>query len=158
MGERGPARQPAALLLLNGTGGGRDSGGRVVEPPPNFVRQAPNPPTWLSREAAAEWRRVVPGLERLDILKPQDRATLTAYCELWSTFAAATRQYRAEGMTLVNPDSGRTYVHPCVQIANNAARQFLRYAQEFGLTASAEHRLNSANLTPDDDDSNPFAQ
>ena len=156
MGARGPARRPTALLLLNGTGDGRDSGGRVVTPPPAFKRLAPSPPTWLSREARAEWRRVVPGLQRLDIVKPEDRAALATYCETWARFVDATRQVQRDGMTLVNPDSGRTYVHPCVQIANAAARQFLRYAQEFGLTASAEHRLNSANLAADDDN-NPFS-
>jgi P27 family predicted phage terminase small subunit len=157
MGARGPAPRPAALKLLNGTGEGRDSGGRIVEAPPSFVREAPQPPSWLSREARAEWRRVVPSLEALDILKPQDRAALSVYCECWSTFVAAVRQYRAEGMTLTNPDSGRIHTHPAVSIANAAARQFLRYAQEFGLTASAEHRLNSANLAPGDDENNPFS-
>lgn len=152
-----PARKPAKLLLLNGRSEGRDSGGRVVEQPPNFVREAPAPPSWLSREARAEWRRVVPGLEALDILKPQDRAALSVYCETWATYVAAVRQYRAEGFVLTNPDSGRVHTHPAVSIANTAARQFLRYAQEFGLTASAEHRLNSAMLAPGDDDNNPFA-
>lgn len=152
-----PTPRPAKLRLLNGRSEGRDSGGRIITPPPNFIREAPTPPSWLSREARAEWRRVVPGLERLDVLKPQDRAALSVYCECWSAFVAATRQYRVEGMTMVNPDSGRVHTHPCVAIANTAARQMLRYAQEFGLTASAEHRLNNANLMPGDDENNPFS-
>jgi phage terminase small subunit len=32
-----------------------------------------------------------------------------------------------------------------------------QYAREFGLTASAEHRLNTANLAASDDGDNPFA-
>jgi phage terminase small subunit len=32
-----------------------------------------------------------------------------------------------------------------------------QYAREFGLTASAEHRLNNANLAASDDGDNPFA-
>lgn len=157
MGARGPAPRPAALKLLNGTGPGRDSGGRVVEPPPNFHREAPQPPSWLSREARAEWRRVVPGLERLDIVKSEDRAALTVYCETWARYVEAVRMYRAEGMVVTNPDSGRRHAHPAVSIANAAAAQFLRYAQEFGLTASAEHRLNNANLIGDEEADNPFS-
>lgn len=156
MGARGPAPRPPALKLLNGTSAGRDSGGRLVEPPPNFVREAPQPPTWLSREAKAEWRRVVPSLEALDILKSADRAALAVMCETWSTFVASTRQYRAEGLVLTNPDSGRVHTHPAVSVANIAARQFLRYAAEFGLSPAAEHRLNAANLAGDDDE-NPFS-
>jgi len=157
MGARGPAKRPAKLLLLGGTSEGRDSGGRIVQPPPPFKRLAPNPPSWLDREARAEWRRVVPGLERLDIVKPEDRATLAVYCQTWSRFAAATRQVHDEGMVLTNPDSGRRYPHPAIAIANTAASQCLQYAREFGLTASAEHRLNNANLAAGDDDNNPFS-
>ena len=51
-------------------------------------------------------------------------------------------------MVLTNPDSGRRHVHPAASIANAAAQQLLRYAQEFGLTPSAEHRLVRTNLTP----------
>lgn len=152
-----PTKQPAKLLLLNGRSEGRDSGGRIVEPPPPFKRQAPNPPSWLSREARAEWRRVVPALQRLDIVKPEDRAALAAYCESWARFVAATRQYRDEGLTMTNPDSGRVYTHPCVAIADAAARQMLRFAVEFGLTAAAENRLNNAANLAAGDDNNPFS-
>jgi hypothetical protein len=69
-----PARKPTKLLLLNGRGDGKDSAGRPVPLAPPFKRQAPEPPSWLSREARAEWRRIVPELERLDLVKPADRA------------------------------------------------------------------------------------
>ena len=76
----GRTAQPAALKLIKGQRAGRDSGGREVNPGPAFKRVPPNPPSWLSREAAAEWKRVAPGLSRLDLLKPEDRAALAAYC------------------------------------------------------------------------------
>jgi phage terminase small subunit len=78
-----PARKPRELFLLNGRGDGRDSAGRKVPVSPKFIRQAPQPPSWLSREAKAEWRRVTPQLERLDLVNQEDRATLAAYCETW---------------------------------------------------------------------------
>ncbi|MFY3807708.1 hypothetical protein ACOS9C_25865, partial [Escherichia coli] len=61
----GRTAQPAQLKLINGRSDGRDSGGRAVNPGPAFRRIAPKPPTWLSTEAKAEWRRIVPGLQRL---------------------------------------------------------------------------------------------
>ena len=67
------AKRPAALRLINGRSPGRDSGGRVVEPPPTFIPEAPEPPEWLIGEALAEWRRIVPGLESLDLLKRRGR-------------------------------------------------------------------------------------
>ena len=55
------------------------------------VREAPDPPEWLDAEARAGWDRIVPGLEALDILKPEDRAALTVFCEAWSRFVAAVK-------------------------------------------------------------------
>jgi phage terminase small subunit len=89
MGMRGPKKHPATLRLLNGTGQGRDSGNQKVAPAPPFNRGAPEPPDWLDGEAKAEWDRVVPELERLDLLKPTDLGALVAYCENWAILVDA---------------------------------------------------------------------
>ena len=95
------------------------------------------------------------GLERLDLLKPEDRAALTVYTETWSTYVAAMVRIRAECLTLVNPDSGHTSAHPCVVIAHSAGQQLLRYSSELGLSPVAERKLGS--ITPDDDEHSPFS-
>ena len=115
---------PAALRLLNGRSEGRDSGGREVKPAPSFRRIAPNPPTWLPREAKAEWRRVAPGLTRLDLLKEEDRAALAAYCVTWAKLADAAR----------DPDS-RQFVA--------LSRELRSWAAQFGLTPAAESNVAS---------------
>ncbi|WP_099024705.1 phage terminase small subunit P27 family [Mycolicibacterium palauense] len=152
-----PTKRPAALLLLNGRSEGRDSGGRIVEPPPPFKRSAPAPPTWLSREAKAEWRRVIPELQRLDVIKPEDRASLAAYCETWARYVTAVRQYRAEGITLVNPESGRVHRHPAVAIAETAGTQLRAFAAEFGLTPASERNVTKRDDSRDDNETNPFS-
>lgn len=133
------APRPAALKLLGGRGPGRDSGGRVVADPPAFVRTAPNPPTWLPAEARAEWRRVVPQLDRLHLLKPEDRAALSAYCLAWARLVEANRIVAAEGVLATGPQ-GRTK-HPAVGVAEGAARELRSWCVEFGFTPSAEGRL-----------------
>jgi P27 family predicted phage terminase small subunit len=148
------AQQPAVLQLLTGRGNGTDSGGRKVKTPPNFRRVAPKPPTWLSREAAAEWRRVVPGLQRLDLLKEEDRATLTAYCETWATFVEATRQVRREGLTIEAKQG--TLPHPAVGIARNAGRELRGFGNLFGLSPAAEMALGKVSADGEED-ANPFA-
>lgn len=146
--------QAAALQLLKGRGDGTDSGGRKVKTPPAFRRIAPKPPTWLSAEAAAEWRRVVPGLTRLALLKEEDRATLAAYCETWATFVRATRLVHAEGLTIEAKQG--TLPHPAVGIARNAGRELRAFAGQFGLSPSAEMALGKV---ADDggEDANPFS-
>jgi P27 family predicted phage terminase small subunit len=147
-----PQEQPAVLKLLTGRGNGTDSGGRPVKTPPNFRRVAPKPPTWMSREAKAEWQRVVPGLERLDLLKEEDRATLTAYCETWATFVEATRRVRQEGLT-IEAKQGRL-PNPAVGIARNAGRELRAFGNLFGLSPAAEMALGK--VTGDGDEDNPF--
>lgn len=147
-------QQPATLQLLKGRGNGTDSGGRKVKTPPSFRRLAPTAPTWLSREAKAEWRRVVPGLQNLDLLKPEDRAVLTAYCETWATFVDATRKVRAEGLTIEAKQG--MLPHPAVGIARNAGRELRSFANLFGLSPAAEMALGKAS-GDGEEDTNPFA-
>ncbi|MFI5685893.1 phage terminase small subunit P27 family [Streptomyces sp. NPDC051636] len=159
----GRTAQPAALKLLHGRGNGRDSGGRVVNQGPAFRRIPPKPPTWLSREAAAEWRRVAPGLQRLDLLKEEDRAVLAAYCETWSQFVEATRTVTKEGITTQvvtvsasGSETTRTVPHPAVTIARSAGRELRAFAAQFGLTPSSEQAL-ARGADDGSEDDNPFA-
>ena len=159
----GRKAQPAPLLLLNGRGEGKDSAGRPVAPPPPFKRLAPNPPSWLSREAKAEWKRIVPGLTRLDLVKPEDRSTLAAYCEVWARLVAAIRDVHANGLTVRNESTrkdGTTSVwwtkNPAVAIAEQAETRLRQYACEFGLTPAAERNVSKRDDDRDPDEQNPF--
>lgn len=159
-----PERQPAPLLLLNGRGDGKDSAGRKVDPAPAFRRLAPNPPTWLSREAKAEWKRIVPGLTRLDLVKPEDRATLAAYCEVWSRWYAAQKHIQKNGLVVRNTsvkkdgtESTWFTKNPAVAIAEQAETRLRLYAIEFGLTPAAERNVSKRDDGRDPDEANPFA-
>ena len=155
---------PAPLLLLNGRGEGTDSAGRPVAAPPPFKRDAPNPPSWLSREAKAEWRRVAPGLERLDLIKPEDRATWSTYCEIWSRFVAATRDLQVNGMVVRNTSvkkDGTESVwftkNPAVAVAEAAETHLRHYANDFGLTPAGERNVSKRDDDRDEFEENPFA-
>ena len=149
-------RRPATakLPLLKGVGPGRDSGGRIVPTPPNFTRQAPENPGLALRCGTGRMGPHHTGSGGARPIKPEDRAALTVYVETWSTYCEAVALLRAEGLTLVNPDSGHTSAHPCAQIANNAGLLLLRFAGEFGLTPVAERRLGT--ITGTDDEHDPF--
>jgi P27 family predicted phage terminase small subunit len=155
---------PAPLLLLSGRGDGKDSAGRKVAPPPPFKRLAPNPPTWLSREAKAEWRRIVPGLTRLDLVKPEDRATLAAYCQVWSRLVGAYQDIDRNGLTVRNESTrkdGSTSVwftkNPAVAIAEQAETRLRQYANDFGLTPAGERNVSKRDDDRGEHEANPFA-
>jgi P27 family predicted phage terminase small subunit len=162
----GRRSQPAKVLQMKGRRPGVDSGGRKIPDVPEFRRGAPDAPAWLSDEARAEWDRVVPGLQLLDILKPEDRANLAAYCETWATFVMATRRVQDEGETVEHTTyshgpNGRTtrtneIVNPFIAVARAAGKELRGFAAQFGLTPSSETALGKAGGGDGGDEDNPF--
>ncbi len=149
-----PAPRPIKLKLLEGRGAGRDSGGRKVAKEQPFRRIPPNPPTTLTKEAAAEWRRVVPELARLELIKSIDRASLTAYCECWSRFMEATKLIKRDGV--LGENSQGIVRHPAVAVAEAASKELRAWANEFGLTPAAENKIGRKDAD-DDGEEDPFA-
>lgn len=150
-----PKPRPAGLKLIEGVRPGRDSGGRKVVEPPSFRRVPPEAPGWLPPEARAEWERVVPELARLDLLKPADRAALTAYCLAWDRLVQAQRQMQEDGSVLAVNSQGRVR-HPAVAVIEAASKELRAWAGEFGLTPSAESKVGRQGAD-DGDEENPFA-
>ena len=80
MAVPGRKPRPTHLKILEGNPGKRSL--TKNEPKPRPVN--PTQPDWLLREAKAEWRRVVPELERMGLLTTVDRAALATYCQAWA--------------------------------------------------------------------------
>lgn len=144
------AAKPAALKLLNGRGPGKDSAGRPVNEGPKFVRDAPDSPDFLSVEAAAEWERVVPELDRLRLLSRVTRSSLVGYCETWETFVTATKALHAEG--LVYEAKQGLIPHPMVNIQRQAGAELRRWAVEYGLTPASEQKVRAHEPESSGDD------
>lgn len=150
----GRTPKPAGLKLLEGRGNGRDSGGREVKLPPGFTRLPPEPPDFLPVAARALWDQIVPELQRLQLLKPIDRAALTALCLTWDRLCAAQALIRREGLVLEGKHG--PVKNPAVLIAEAASKELRAWSAHFGLTPSAEGRLGIPNPDGDADDDNPF--
>ena len=170
------ATAPASLRLIAGRGNGTDSGGRKVTKPPAFKRLPPEAPDWLPDEAAAEWARIVPELARLELLKPVDRASLTAYCLTWQRLVDAQKLVAENRILSVQPirdDSGDVIDAvtidgygllgknsqgivraPWVAIIEAASKELRAWAGEFGFTPSAESKLSTQ--APDATEDDPF--
>lgn len=135
---------PAHLKLVKGRGNGRDSGGRVVPPPPPFARSIPAKPDDLSPAASAMWDAIVAALPDAHLLKPIDGYALQVGCE---TFA---RWYEAKKMRLAQPQNGLLsknsqglVVSPLVRVESEASREFRAWCAEFGLTPAAEVKISA---------------
>lgn len=154
-GRRGTTvAAPANLKLLEGRGNGRDSGGREVKPTPLFVRSSPEAPDFLDGEALDEWNRVVPELMRLELTKPIDRASLTAYCLTWQRLVTAQQLVSSEGVLSTN-SQGRVR-HPAVAVIEAASKELRAWAHEFGLTPASEAAVSHGGGNGEEDE-NPFS-
>src|SRR5690349_1761687 len=78
MGERGPARKPTALRVLEGDQSHRPPNRR--EPKPKIRADTPRAPEHLEAVARATWNRLAPELHRLGLLTDVDLELFESYC------------------------------------------------------------------------------
>lgn len=146
MGRRGPPPKPTKLKIAAGNPGKRPLNKHEPQP----LSRAPRMPTWLSKRAKAEWRRIVPELSQLGLLTRIDLAALTAYCQSYSELEESTRVLDTEGRVCRWPILDKQGVqigeklksHPAVQQQRDAARLVKQFISEFGLTPASRTRVH----------------
>lgn len=141
--------KPTAIKKLEGNRGKRP----LPENEPQPDRTPPKCPYWLSFGAKAEWKRVVPELERLGLLTCVDRAALAVYCEVFATWEKAAKELQ-KGFTyeFVTRDFKTKRVKkPEVEIARDCRNQIKAFCVEFGLTPSSRGRMSVTGPLPEQD-------
>ena len=150
---KGRKPTPKPILSLRGS---RVRGPHKVgiDAPPGV----PPAPEWLCEIARAEWGRIVPMLEASKVMSPRHQQTLAAYCDSFADMVLADQELRANGPTLMD-DKGRVSNHPAWMRKRDARTSMLKFASEFGLTASALARVSAVDNGPqeDEDDARMFA-
>jgi len=147
----GPAPKPKHLKLLEGT----HRPDREATNAPQPLPEAPNCPTWLGREARAEWRRLVPELAKLNLLAKIDRALLTAWCETWETYKESYQFIRKHGSSF-NSAKGYVGQRPEVAIRAKARTDLRLLAAEFGASPSSRTKVSA--LVDNERLNNPWAK
>jgi P27 family predicted phage terminase small subunit len=148
----GPRPKPAALRLIEGNPSKRRIP-NAIEPPPV---ELPEPPDTLDDVGKEEWNRVAPGLHALKLLHTLDTAALAAYCAAVSTWVQARKalktlaaQDTVTGGLLIKTTNGNAIQNPLVGTANTAARDIVRFAEQFGMTPAARTRIGAeASMAP----------
>jgi hypothetical protein len=150
---RGRKPTPEPILKLRGS--------RVRGPHKTGVKAPPAippAPFWLNDIGRAEWDRIVPMLEASKVMSPRHQMTLAAYCDSLADMIAADAELRQHGATFMD-DKGRVSNHPAWNRKRDARLHMLKFASEFGLTASALARVSSVDQAPQQtgDDDRMFA-
>ena len=119
----------------------------TLTPITDALVKAPPVPRYFSTWAAAEWRRIMPGLIGKRILTKGDLGGVEEYC-LMRGVVREIEAARAEGDGPIDPKM--------FGVQNRAAQTARQLAAEFGLSPTSRSRLGNAQPDDDDQDDNPL--
>jgi P27 family predicted phage terminase small subunit len=108
-------------------------------------------PTWLELEAAEEWARIAPELERLGLLTVVDIPALAGYCVAYQRWREAERAVKA---TVAAGGLALAISQGIEGMARARLKLMKLLAAEFGFTPSSRSRVSVK--APEAED--PFAQ
>jgi len=149
---RGRKPVPYKLKILTSSAPGFDRGGHAIKIPPPFAKRGVQKPSDLSTDASEFWDKVVPELERLELVGEANFAGLIAMAECYARMMQATRIIRTQGVLGHDPDKGR---HPAIGVVEEVSRNLRGFMASFGVLPSDEVRLGPKKSK--DEAANPFA-
>jgi P27 family predicted phage terminase small subunit len=103
------------------------------------------PPSDLAPAVAEVWRRELPRLRQMGLLKVTDLAGFRVFCGAFARYEAGCRVLEAEGCTVQSVSKHGTLLrkHPMVDIVQAAERTIRAYMAEFGMTSQSRVRVAS---------------
>lgn len=129
--------KPTAIKVLEGNPGHRPLNQLEPEPPAG----QPDMPADLSKEAKAEWIRIVPILMGMKVLTRADGEALGGYCEACAMVESAKKEIKKYGMT-VRTMMGRKK-NPAVAILESFMKIKRAYLSDFGLSPASRTRVKA---------------
>lgn len=138
---RGRPPKPTELKLLQGNPGHRQIDA-ADEPQPRAG--IPIPPPHLNKEARLQWFRWCDELKHMRVITMAERETLAIMCDTWARYLKAEAAIENHGLLIKSP-KGYPIQNPALSIRNQAAKELLRFAIEFGLTPAARTRVKTVD-------------
>lgn len=94
--------------------------------------KVPLPPSWISKEAKTEWRRVVPWLVSRKVLSDADWGLVESYCLAVGQIRQCQRTLAKEG-SFVQSNRSAPRPHPAYRVMYSAMAEARRHAAELGI-------------------------
>jgi P27 family predicted phage terminase small subunit len=139
---------PSRLKALRGNPGKRKN---KREPQPQTAGVVA--PAWLEAEAAFEWARLAPELERLGLLTVVDVAAFEGYCQSYQRWRDAERAV-SEARSKGGIGLARAIQQGLEGMARARLRLVKSLAAEFGFTPASRSRVSAVPVEAAD----PFAE
>ncbi|RRA48999.1 phage terminase small subunit P27 family [Acidipila sp. EB88] len=133
--------------------------GRKRKPVPTATPSTPSCPSWLTKDAKKEWRRITPQLASRGVLELCDLAQLAAYCECFSRWQDAEKLVDLHGIVMEVKQFSRTGEllgtvlkrNPASIAASGALKDMSRLAGSFGFDPASRTKLAQEAPAPEDD-------
>ena len=141
------------MKKLRGNPGKRKLNKNEPEAPPGI----PEMPQFLTAEARAEWKRIIPLLVQMGVLTAADGKALAGYCSAYAQLAKCEAAIEKYGLICATLDEltgvAILKVNPAVRIKSDALRLMKAFLTEFGLTPASRSKLS---ISKPDDNIDPF--
>ncbi|MFD2681206.1 phage terminase small subunit P27 family [Bacillus seohaeanensis] len=112
------------------------------------------PPTWLSKLAKTQFRKVVKEFEGNDLLKNVDIHSIALFCDAYADYIKCSELIKEQGLMMEHTNkAGETnsVPHPLLTKKKQLFEQMQKFMSEFGLSPVARARLT----IPNDKDDTP---
>lgn len=93
-------------------------------------------PEWLDDEAKVEWARVVPMLQKAQVIQGVDLAILAAYCSSWSLWVGVRR-----GLTAADVETADGKLNPRARFCESLLKQLRGLLDQLGFTPAARKQV-----------------
>lgn len=123
------------------------------------IAGTPRPPSWLSKPARAEFKRIVRHLTERGTLSPADGAVLAVYAVSYARFISAQKDLDEQGLrvTATALDSHGKAVevtkdNPALRVVQQSEKTILAFLRQFGLTPATRERVKPTKPRDEDAD------
>lgn len=103
-------------------------------------------PTYLTKEAKREWKRVIKLYREMqvDILSDLDKSTLVIYCEAWSVYKKAQETWSKYNQVVAGNPEAQRVLDRCLNVMEKQQRQISSLAEQLCLTPVGRARMGTA--------------
>ena len=143
---RGRKPVPAHLRMLRGNQHKYPIPPEVEPTKPDGI---PDPPSFLTADAKAEWRRLIAEVCRLGLFTVADERAFANYCQAFGRWVAAEKLIAkmakddpvSHGLLVKSSSTGNMIKNPLLTIASVASSEMMKHACEFGFTPASRARI-----------------
>lgn len=125
-------KKPTELKIFEGNPGHRPIDENEVKPKKVF----PRPPTWLSKEAKKEWRKMGKILYSYNLLTELDITAFTNYCIYYGMHMEILKEISSMEDMTGTTEKGYQYILPNIILADKFEKITRFYLSKFGMTPS----------------------